>query len=597
MNPLVRLMKLLKPQLPLMLLGTFLSIITVMANIGLLAVSGWFITIMAIAGLSGVTANYFTPAAIIRFLAIVRTAGRYAERLLTHKATFNTLAALRYFFYTRLEPLLPYYRVNFKSSDILARLQQDIDELDNFYLRVLLPTLVAIFTIPVVGWGVSFISSQLAWVIVSALLTVGFVLPLFILLLSKKRAQQQAKLSSELKIELVDGIASIRELLVYQIADQYQQAIGKISAHYHSSELHLHRLHALATALTFLAINATVFASLYLLVPQVQMGNLQPEFVASAALMILVCFETVINMPLACQILPKVYDSAARLFEIIDKPIPDVGGDTLVTTGPIKFNHLNFSYPDGQEQVLNDIELTIEQGEKVAVIGASGAGKSTLVNLLMGFWPIPKSTSTLNNMSNNNSAINGAINDKTLPGITINDVDLNLLNTESLRDHIALMSQNSHLFHATIGDNLRLASPQVTDEQMRDVCEATGLMTFIDELEDGFKTWLGETGSGLSGGQKQRLCLAQVLLRNAQLVILDEPTKGLDRHSERTVIHNLFERLEQSQQSLLLITHKPLMLQRMDKIIVMDEGRIVAQGDHKTLMATNDYYRTLLNYF
>lgn len=573
MNPLVRLMKLLKPQLPLMLLGTLLSIITVMANIGLLAVSGWFITIMAIAGLSGVTANYFTPAAIIRFLAIVRTAGRYAERLLTHKATFNTLAALRYFFYTRLEPLLPYYRVNFKSSDILARLQQDIDELDNFYLRVLLPTLVAIFTIPIVGWGVSFISSQLAWVIVSALLTVGFVLPLFILLLSKKRAQQQAKLSSELKIELVDGMASMRELLVYQIADQYQQTIGKISAHYHSSELHLHRLHALATALTFLAINATVFASLYLLVPQVQMGNLQPEFIASAALMILVCFETVINMPLACQILPKVHDSAARLFEIIDKPIPDVGGDTLVTTGPIKFNHLNFSYPDGQEQVLNDIELTIEQGDKVAVIGASGAGKSTLVNLLMGFWPIPAS------------------------GITINDIDLNQLNTESLREHIALMSQNSHLFHATIGDNLRLASPLVTDEQMRDVCEATGLMTFIDELDDGFKTWLGETGSGLSGGQKQRLCLAQVLLRNAQLVILDEPTKGLDRHSERTVIHNLFERLEQSQQSLLLITHKPLMLQRMDKIIVMDEGRIVAQGDHKTLMETNDYYRTLLNYF
>ncbi|GIC78946.1 amino acid ABC transporter ATP-binding/permease protein [Moritella sp. F3] len=596
MNPLVRLMKLLRPQLPLMLLGTFLSIITVMANIGLLAVSGWFITIMAIAGLSGVTANYFTPAAIIRFLAIVRTAGRYAERLLTHKATFNTLAALRYYFYTRLEPLLPYYRVNFKSSDILARLQQDIDELDNFYLRVLLPTLVAIFTIPIVGWGVSFISSELALVIVAALLIVGFVLPILILLLSKKRAQQQAKLSSELKIELVDGMASMRELLVYQIADQYQQTIGKISAHYHSSELHLHRLHALATALTFLAINATVFASLYLLVPQVQTGNLQPEFVASAALMILVCFETVINMPLACQILPKVHDSAARLFEIIDKPIPDVGGDTLVTTGPIKFNHLNFSYPDAQEQVLNDIELTIEQGEKVAVIGASGAGKSTLVNLLMGFWPVPESTSTLNNMSNDNIAINSH-DDKALPGITINGIDLNLLNTESLREHIALMSQNSHLFHATIGDNLRLANPQATDEQMRDVCEATGLMTFIDELEDGFKTWLGETGSGLSGGQKQRLCLAQVLLRNARVVVLDEPTKGLDRRSERTVIHNLFEQFEQSQQSLLLITHKPLMLQRMDKIIVMDEGRIVAHGDHKTLMETNDYYRTLLNYF
>ena len=587
MNPLVRLMKLLRPQLPLMLLGTLLSIITVMANIGLLAISGWFITIMAIAGLSGVTANYFTPAAIIRFLAIVRTAGRYAERLLTHRATFNTLAALRYYFYTRLEPLLPYYRVNFKSADILARLQQDIDELDNFYLRVLLPTLVAICSIPLVGWGVSFISSDLAFVIVGALILVGFVLPIFILLLSKKRAQQQAKLSSELKVELVDGMASMRELLVYQISHQYQKSINRVSDSYHRAELHLHRLHALATAFTFLVINATVFASLYLLVPQVQAGDLKPEFVASAALLILVCFETVINMPLACQILPKVHDSAARLFEIIDKPIPDLGGNTLVTTGPIRFNNLSFTYPDGHDFVLKDIDLTIQQGEKVAIIGASGAGKSTLVNLLMGFWPIPKS----NNMPNSD------IVDTLTPGITLDDADLNELNTESLREHIALMSQNSHLFHATIGDNLRLANPKVTESQMRDVCQIVGLIDFIDELENGFNTWLGETGSGLSGGQKQRLCLAQVLLRNAKVLVLDEPTKGLDRHSERAIITSLFKQLEQSQQSLLLITHKPLMLQKMDKIIVMDEGMIVARGDHKTLMETNDYYRKLLNYF
>lgn len=573
MKSLLRLLQLLKPQLPLMLLGTLLSLITVLANISLLAVSGWFITIMAIAGVAGVTTNYFTPAAIIRFLAIVRTAGRYAERLLTHRATFNALAALRHYFYKQLEPLLPYYRVNFQSADILARLQQDIDELDNFYLRVLLPVVMAIFTVPIVCWAVGFISAKLAVVLGVALVFVGLILPLIMLRLSHSTANDQSRFASRLKIELIDGMTSMREMLVYQMAERYQQSVHKLSCSYHQAELKLHRLNALANALTFLTINVTLLASLYLLVPLVQIGDLKPEFVASAALLILVCFETVINMPLACQILPKTLASATRLFEIIDKPVPVVGGSQHVTKGPIRFANLDFSYPEADAPTLKKINLTINPGEKVAIIGASGAGKSTLANLLMGFWPTTKAS------------------------LTFNDVDINDLALEPLREHVALMSQQGHLFHATIGDNLRLANPAVTIEQMRSACETAGLIEFIDELEHGFGTWLGETGSGLSGGQTQRLKLAQVLLRNAQVLALDEPTKGLDRTTEQHLIQQLFKHLEQSQQSLLLITHKPLMLQKMDKIVVMDAGCIIAQGCHQDLMATNQYYRQLLNYF
>jgi ATP-binding cassette subfamily C protein CydC len=573
MKTLLRLMRLLKPQLPLMLLGTLLSLITVLANISLLAVSGWFITIMAIAGVAGITTNYFTPAAIIRFLAIVRTAGRYAERLLTHRATFNALAALRYYFYKRLEPLLPYYRVNVQSSDLLARLQQDIDELDNFYLRVMLPTVMAIFTVPLVCWGVGFVSGDLAIVLGLALVFVGLILPLIILRISHSTANTHTRYASRLKIELIDGMTAMREMLVYQMAAQYQQSVHTLSQQYHQAELKLHRLNAFSNALTFLTINSTLLASLYLLVPSVQTGDLRPEFVASGALLILVCFETVINMPLACQILPRTLASATRLFEIIDKPVPVIGGSLQVTKGPIQFNNLNFNYPEAAEATLKQINLTINQGEKVAIIGASGAGKSTLVNLLMGFWPTSKAS------------------------LTFNGVDINDLALEPLREHVALMSQQGHLFHATIGDNLRLANPTATIEEMRSACKTAGLIKFIDELEQGFDTWLGETGSGLSGGQTQRLKLTQVLLRNAQVLALDEPTKGLDRTNEQHLIQQLFKHLAQSQQSLLLITHKPLMLQKMDRIVVMDAGYIIDQGSHQDLMATNKYYRQLLNYF
>ncbi len=573
MTNLWRLLKLLKPHLWLMLLGALLSLITVLSNISLLAVSGWFITLMAIGGLTGVTVNYFTPAAIIRFLAIVRTAGRYTERLLTHRATFNALAELRYYFYKKLEPLLPYYRVQFQSGDILARMQQDIDQLDNFYLRVLLPVIVALFAVPLVCWGLSIISLELALTVLMALVLIGVFLPIINYLASRSVARQQTQQGSRLKLELIDGITAMRELLVYQVATQYQSAVNQLSEHYHNLELRLHRFTALTNTITFLVVNLTLLASLYLLVPLLQGEQLSREVLPGIALLILVCFETVMSLPLALQILPQTLASAGRLFEITDKAVPTQLGDQEVTEGAICFNQLNFSYPEQSELTLKDIELSIEPGEKVAIIGASGAGKSTLVNLLMGFWPTQEK------------------------GLTINGVDLNQLSATSLREHIALMSQQGHLFHATLADNLRLANPEVTQEEMRQACKSAGLLDFIDELELGLDTWLGETGTGLSGGQAQRLQLAQTLLRPAQVMVLDEPTKGLDRRNEQRLITELLAHVESQQQSLVLITHKPLMLQKMDKIVVMDEGRIIAQGSHQALLESNDYYRQLINYF
>ena len=202
MKVFIRLIRLLKPQLPLMLLGALLSVITVLANISLLAVSGWFITLMAIAGTSGITVNYFTPAAIIRFLAIVRTAGRYGERMLTHRATFNALADLRHYFYQQLEPLLPYYRINLRSGDLLARLQQDIDNLDNFYLRVLLPMIVALISVPIVCYALALFS--LAWLMLSALLVVALIFPVISYFASTTLSKEKSHLECHLTEELVN---------------------------------------------------------------------------------------------------------------------------------------------------------------------------------------------------------------------------------------------------------------------------------------------------------------------------------------------------------------------------------------------------------
>ncbi len=588
MKVFIRLIKLLKPQLPLMLLGALLSVITVLANISLLAISGWFITLMAIGGITGITVNYFTPAAIIRFLAIVRTAGRYAERMLTHRATFNALAYLRHYFYQQLEPLLPYYQIDLRSGDLLARLQQDIDNLDNFYLRVLLPIFVVLISVPIVCYALASFSIIIAWLMLSALLVVAIVLPLISYFTSKKLAKEKTRLESHLTETLVNGISAIKTLLVYQVGINYQRSVANITQHYYDVRYKLVKINAISNAVTFLFIHLSALACLFILLPALASGEIDSKSLVAIILLVLVSFETVSSMPLAMQLLPQTLASAERLFTIIDKERPTIDGLKDVHDGDISFDRFTFYYPEQTKASLMDISLSIKKGEKVAIVGASGAGKSTLVNLLMGFWP------TGNSLKSNNK---GLLSTTNLGTISVAGEPLNELKQESLRHHIALMSQKGHIFDASIADNLRLAKHDATDEEMRNVCKQVNLIEFIDNLPNGLNTWLGSTGIGLSGGQVQRLQIAQVLLQSAKLLILDEPTKGLDRNNEQVVMSNLLAHVEHQQKSLLLITHKPLMLQQMDKIIVMEQGRIIAQGSHDDLINNNSYYQTLLNYF
>lgn len=578
----MRLLYLLKPQLPLMLLGALLSVITILANISLLAVSGWFITLMAIGGITGITVNYFTPAAIIRFLAIVRTAGRYSERMLTHRATFNALASLRHYFYQQLEPLLPYYQMDLRSGDLLARLQQDIENLDNFYLRVLLPIVVAFISVPIVCYALASFSTAIGWYMLAALLIVALIFPIISYFSSLKLAQKKAHLESHLTEELINGMGAIKTLLVYQVGVTYQRSIARITQEYYDVSYRLVRINARFNAITFLLINLSALICLYILLPQLATGEIDSKSLVAVILLVLVSFETVSSMPLALQLLPQSLASAARLFAIIDKEKPTANGVEQVDIakqGDIHFNDLTFYYPEQKSPSLLDINLSIKAGEKVAIIGASGAGKSTLINLLMGFWPT------------------GLALPSSKGEITFAGKDLSLLKATSLRQEIALMSQQGHVFDATIEDNLRLAKGDATIEEMRKVCQLVNLTDFINELPNGFNTWLGSTGIGLSGGQIQRLQIAQLLLRPASILILDEPTKGLDRINEQTIMENTLAHAKQHKQTLLVITHKPLMLEKMDKIIVMEHGKIVAQGDHKTLASNNQYYQTLLNYF
>lgn len=569
-----RLLKLARPHAGWMALGAFLTLITALASIGLLAVSGWFLASMAAAGIAGVTMNYFTPAGVIRFLAIVRTAGRYAERLVTHNATLKLLAELRLWFYNRLEPLAPAGLQGLHSGELLSRIQADIDRLDNLYLRILVPFIVALVGVPLLIWLISRYDPTLAMISLVGLLGVALLIPLWSHYANRTPGQQQVQQSAALRAAQMDAVAGLKELLIYGAAERHSKHCQRLSDQLMASQQASDRVNAASQALSLLLINLTVVAALWLLIPQVASDSRPPVELAMLALLILSGFELALPMPLALEQLAPTLESARRLFQLADQQPPRPEPEQPVEPGrfeSLQCRQLSFSYPGRQQAALQHFDLTLQAGEKIALIGPSGAGKSTLINLLSGFWPTAENA------------------------LLVNGIDINHIKGDALRSQIAVVSQQPHLFAASLAENLRMANPAADRTMMEHACQQAGLGDFLAELPEGLNTPLGEYGQGLSGGQARRLAIARALLKDAPILILDEPTEGLDPQTEQALMKTLQPIM--AKRTVILISHRPAMLSLMDRICVLDEGRIRAKGSHSELLAESEYYRNLLRLF
>ena len=582
MRDLLRLLALSRAQWQWMSLGILLALITVTANISLLSISGWFLASMAIAGIAGTSINYFTPAAIIRFLAILRTAGRYGERLVTHDATLRLLSDMRVWFYKRLEPLAPAQLQHYRSGDLLSRLQADIDMLDNFYLRLLLPSVVALVGVPLVVAIIALYDHHIAALTLTALLLVGVAIPLHLGYRTQKKGEEIIVESAALRTALIDGIQGMRELIIYDATERHSHHCFSLSHSFTDKQRHINRTSSSSQGATLLIINICVWLSLWLLIPQVAAGIRPPVELAMLILLVMASFETVLQMPLAFEHLSATLAAARRLFTIIDtephrkeptnaSPVPQIYDLCL---NDVHFRYEGNSPPPNRPEenwALNSFNLTVKQGEKVAIIGPSGAGKTTVTNLLLGFWQAQK----------------GSIN---LGGRNIDS-----FHSEDLRGHFSIVSQHSYLFANTIRHNLLLGNPHADQAMLDHACRISGLEDFIRSLPDGYETWLGETGKGLSGGQSRRIAIAQALLKQAPILILDEPTEGLDPITESEVTSALFEAMKG--RTVILITHRLAMLEEMDNIAVIENGAVVECGSHQQLNKTGQRYQDLLSYF
>ncbi|WP_282114899.1 thiol reductant ABC exporter subunit CydC [Pseudoalteromonas arctica] len=581
MHNFIRLLKLCAPHYKAMLLGTFLATVTVLANVGLLAISGWFLASMAAAGLAGVQMNYFTPAGTIRFLAIVRTASRYGERLVTHNATFLLLSEIRTNVFATLSKLNNVDLAMSRSADLVNRLQNDVDALDKFYLNVLLPMLVALLSVPIIMLFMSAYNGNVALICFTGIILIGVVIPALLSAKLTKNSHKETQLSAQLRSELSDTLTGLRELSIYQARSQQLNKCDELSEQYNQQLFIRHKALANSDGLSLLVVQLAMLASIVTIVPLVYASSMVNVELAMLSLFVLASFESVLLLPNAFIELPSVLKAAERLFTLEDKAASSQAKDTHVDVDKSfsAQNHMlalnNISYQYGEQTALTNISFELMPQQKVAIVGRSGSGKTTLVNLLTGLWPLQQGSITL---SNQNSVVN-----------------LHSLNNDLRANVINILAQQHHIFDGTLSENLRYAAPNATKEQMIEALTLAQLSPWFNELKEGLKTRLGTGGRNVSQGQSRRIAIAQALLKNPAILVLDEPTEGLDNQSKQGVMQAIMHVMDNA--SVLTITHDPALLAQMDNVVWLEGGKVVAQGSHKELSGAYPGYVALTTRF
>ena len=555
MKNFARLLALYRPYVWWIAASILVSLVSTLANIALMATSGWFITAMAAAGLAGGTMNYFTPAALIRALAILRTGGRYLDRLVSHEATFRLIGGLRGFVFARLEPLAPTALGNLRSGDIAERLRGDIDRLEMVFLRLISPLAVAILSSTIVIGVLARWNGALAAGAGLALVVAGFFAPALAALAGRAPSRAVTAVSVDIRTRLVDDLEGLAPLLLTGAAKSHFEALDRRMEDLLKAEARLARIGAFGQIGLGVAGEFAVVAVLYFGVPLVRSGALAGPDLTLAALAALAVFEAFGGVPTAFAGLFGTLASADRLFGLLDRKPNVVDPDSpirLPQSFDLELNSVSLIYPDARRPALTNIDLSVREGARIAIIGASGAGKSRIADLLVRF------------------------RDPTGGEIRLGGEPLPQLAMDSIRSRIVIVGQSPHLFSATVSENLRLAQPEATEEALWSALATVQLDATIRALPDGLETQVGAAGTRLSGGQARRLAMARAMLTEASVLVLDEPTEGLDAETAQKLLDGVLRRT--TGRTLLLLTHQLNGLERMDEIVTLDAGKIVERA-------------------
>lgn len=562
-----RLFRFVRPYSRQTALSICLSFCTVGANVGLMATSGLLIAKAALH--SATILLIWVPIVGVRFFGLSRAAFRYGERYVSHDLTFRLLKEMRVWLYQRIEPLVPLLWQDRRSGDVMTTLVADIDTLQNFYLRVVAPPVAAVL---IAGLAALLFVPFGPWMIltvVTGLTLAGVGVPSLTHLLARRAGRGAVQARARLQTRLVDMVEGMADVLSFGQEETVLAQMEADQQHLAAHQRWLAHVEGLGSGLLLVINSLTMWGVLWLGMVRVQNGQMNAVYLTMLVQTALAVFEAVTPLPAALQQLGECMEAGRRMFSLTDQaPAVMVPERPQTPASPdLNVENLSFQYPRSDRWVLRNISFNLTPGRRVAMVGPSGSGKSTLIRLLLRLW------------------------DPTEGTVRLGGVDLRQADPDTVRSFFAVVEQNAHLFHESVADNLRIGHPQASLAQVRQAAVEAQIDPLVAALPQGYDTQAGEFGARFSGGERQRLALARALLKEAPILVLDEPTTGLDPATELQFMEALLDTARG--RSVLLITHRLVHLEQFDEVLVVQDGELVERGTHAELLRGRGVYRSM----